>query len=649
MGTYTLSRLHEYYRRFDDAIPRAGDLYQGTLTVLAELIDCQCASLFVVEDKPKRMGVKANLGSVPGCLVSLSLGESPALWCLRARHGALWPGQADVPASLARAFAREGVTALLLVPLMYVDRTQGVLELARLGEAPPMTQDDLSVAMLLGDRLAASLYTQQLMTQLETHDRFVANILEGVPSSLVIINRNQQIVSANANFLRKAKRQKKNTIGRRLGDVFPQTLMAYTHIEQKVQEVFGTSQTVDGGKLAFQAPGLPTRIYYYRLFPLKVQNRVENVALLMDDITDQEVLVQEARRVERHLASVVGSANDLVVSLTPQGEVLTWNPAAESISHLRAEQVKGRGLSALCTEQERPAMLEMLQAVLHGVPVRSAEVRLVTTDGRQVPIAWSCSAMRDDLGEIVGIVAIGRDLTERRQLESQLVQSAKMASLGVMAGGIAHEVRNPLGIISAGAQLMLEHPQDVDLHAECAQRINAAVGRASAIIENLLKFSRPQTGQVHSVDLNGVLHGVLALLAHELALQKVVVETDLQAALPAVWGNPYLLQQVFANLIFNARNAMPEGGTLTISTRSVEDRHVEVAVQDTGCGIAPENLARIFDPFFTTMPAGKGTGLGLSISYSIVQQHRGSIEVRSKRGVGSTFIVRLPTEQAKAA
>ena len=250
--------------------------------------------------------------------------------------------------------------------------------------------------------------------------------------------------------------------------------------------------------------------------------------------------------------------------------------------------------------------------------------------------------MRDDAGGMAGIVAVGRDLTERRQLEAQLIQSAKMASLGVMAGGIAHEVRNPLGIISSSAQLLLEHPSDVHLHTEGAQKIHAATQRASLIIENLLKLARPQSTRMRVVDLQAMLEETLALLAHEMTLQKITLRKEFQPDLPRVHGNPDLLQQVVTNLILNARNAMPQGGRLTVATRTTEAEQVEIQLSDTGVGISPENLSKMFVPFFTTMPVGRGIGLGLAISYSIIQQHQGTIEVESQEGKGSTFIIRLP-------
>ena len=226
--------------------------------------------------------------------------------------------------------------------------------------------------------------------------------------------------------------------------------------------------------------------------------------------------------------------------------------------------------------------------------------------------------------------------------EAMLIQTAKMASLGEMAGGIAHELKNPLGIISASAQLLLEHPENPQLLQQCAERIHLASQRAAKIIENLLEFARPQGQQMRLLDVHEVLEAALTLLAHQIELRGVKLVRTFHPDLPQVRGNPDLLQQVFTNLILNACNAMPQGGMLEITTDVNSVGEVEIRFRDTGCGIPPEHLSRIFDPFFTTMPVGKGTGLGLSVSYSIVKHHRGTIEVDSQVNQGSTFTVRLP-------
>ncbi len=249
--------------------------------------------------------------------------------------------------------------------------------------------------------------------------------------------------------------------------------------------------------------------------------------------------------------------------------------------------------------------------------------------------------MHDDTGAVVALVAVGRDLTERRRLESQLAQSAKMASLGVMAGGIAHEIRNPLAIIAASAQLLDEHPGDNELRQQCTQKIVTSAQRASLIIEHLLKFAHPPQERFRLLNIHATLEETFTLLTHQLLVSQVALHRDFSPDVPRIYGNPELLQQVFTNLILNACSAMPHGGHLTVQSRLIDDQ-IELRFSDNGHGIADEHVAKIFDPFFTTRAVGKGTGLGLSISYSIVQQHHGTMEAVSEPSHGATFIIRLP-------
>jgi PAS domain S-box-containing protein len=501
------------------------------------------------------------------------------------------------------------------------------------------------------ERVRAEEALEESNRQLESRERFISGIVESIPSSLLVIDQRLQVVSVNRNFLEKSRREEQATLGRKIEEVFPQPLVEYTQLNQKVWEVFRTGEPLEGGKVAYRAPGLPTRIYYYRLIPLhlspdgereKVEKAVENVMLLMDDITEQEKLGEEVRRAERHLASVVDSAYDLVVSMDPEGKILTWNRTAERTSGLELEEVKGQYLPDLCVEEEQQEMALWLAQWAKGqFTKKSIEINLRTKKGKEVPISWTGSRMVDDEHRIVGLVAVGRDLTERKRLEAQLIQSAKLTSLGVMAGGIAHEIRNPLAISSAAAQLLLERPDDEQLRKEAVEKIYSGVQRTSYIIENLLKFARPPEERMVPTNITGALEETISLLANQLRVQRVKLRKDLTPDLPQVVGNRPLLQQVFSNMILNACNAMPDGGSLTVATRATK-AEIEIQFADTGVGIPTEHLSKIFDPFFTTMPVGKGVGLGLSISYSIIQQHQGTIDVASQVGQGTIFTIRLP-------
>jgi PAS domain S-box-containing protein len=471
-------------------------------------------------------------------------------------------------------------------------------------------------------------------------------ILAHIPSSILVIDSGLRVTFANPNFLSKSRKERADVIGKPISKVFPPVILYYADLEEKLRVVHQTGQPFEGGEMEYRAPGLASRIYFYRLTPLAdEEGRVKHVMLFMDDVTEQKRLGERVVRAERHLASVVESANDLIVSLDASGLIMTWNAAAERTLGFPAWEMVGQPFSQLFLEQDRGRVVELFGLLTAGQNTQDVEIPMPAKGGRGLLISWRFSAMREDGGRVVALVGVGRDLTEKRQMELQLIQSAKMAALGEMAGGVAHEIRNPLAITSSAAQILLKKETDPALRQECAEKIRTASARAAGIIETLLRFARPSESLVEPVDVNGTLEDTLSLIGHQISLQAIEIEKRLAPRLPAVRGNRNQLQQVFMNIILNAYHAMPEGGRLTIETRLAPANHqagVEVRFADTGRGIPEENLSRIFDPFFTTMPVGQGTGLGLSIAYSLIQQHGGSIRVESKAGSGSTFTLNLP-------
>jgi signal transduction histidine kinase/DNA-binding response OmpR family regulator len=230
---------------------------------------------------------------------------------------------------------------------------------------------------------------------------------------------------------------------------------------------------------------------------------------------------------------------------------------------------------------------------------------------------------------------------ELRATQEQLVQAEKLASIGQLAAGVAHEINNPIGVILGFAQLMLKRtPEDNAMHKPLAT-IEREGLRCKGIVQDLLDFAAQRQPVLSRVDINAVIEAASDLMPHHVNSEKVEVVKGYAPDLPRVLGDENQLQQVFLNIMLNAYQAMPDGGKLRIASR-VADGEVYAVFVDTGMGISQENLKRIFDPFFTTKEVGEGTGLGLSISYGIIEQHGGTIEVESEVGVGSTFTVRLP-------
>ncbi|MFA6433917.1 MAG: response regulator [Elusimicrobiales bacterium] len=240
-------------------------------------------------------------------------------------------------------------------------------------------------------------------------------------------------------------------------------------------------------------------------------------------------------------------------------------------------------------------------------------------------------------------------MREIEKMQAHLVESEKLAAIGKLAAGVAHEINNPLTGIMGFAELML---QSKDLSASQREDVASILQqsqRCRKIVQNLLQFSRKKKGNNEAVDLRALLEVSLQVMKYDLMRENIEVQKYFPEDLPVVQGDPAQLEQVYLNLLGNARQAMEgkNGGLLKISA-SRKDGLVVLRVEDTGCGIPPENLGKVFDPFFTTKPVGQGTGLGLSISYGIIQQHHGTIRVESQPGIGTAFIISLPVTGAAA-
>jgi len=281
---------------------------------------------------------------------------------------------------------------------------------------------------------------------------------------------------------------------------------------------------------------------------------------------------------------------------------------------------------------------------------------VTTKDGNEIPVTLSASIITID-GKEIGSVGVFTDMREilkmRRELEDtniQLIQSQKIASIGRMAAGVAHEINNPLSAILIYAELLKESLKGHFDHSKDLQEIIDQTLRCKKIVSDLLEFSRKSAGKSSSFSLEHLVSKCLALLINKANFQNIEVSQDFDQDMPSMVGDMSQLQQVFTNLFINAADAMEGRGELRVGAHYDSDRRMfTVTISDTGPGIPQANLGRIFNPFFTTKPVGKGTGLGLAICYGIVKKLGGEIEVRSELDVGTTFKVILPFAPVKTA
>ena len=360
-----------------------------------------------------------------------------------------------------------------------------------------------------------------------------------------------------------------------------------------------------------------------------------------------QLKAKELDRMRQFSENIIESLSDGLVVLDLDDRVVRWNAGMERLYGVSRDAAVGQELAMLF---DRPFSQQMQQArettpggaVFYRIPLLSRHGDGDAEARRRVLVNVATAPLLTPDGNISGMMVIVEDITQRIQLEEQLQISEKMASIGLLAAGVAHEVNTPLTGISSFTQILLEDAEPDDPKTKILEKIERQTFRAAKIVNGLLNLARPGRSDTSgSVDLNAVINDVLALLDHQLAAGSVKVRRELSADPVVVEGVEFKLQQVFLNLFLNARDAMPTGGWLSIRTRT-DDQTAVVEISDTGAGIAPESLSRIYDPFFTTKAPGQGTGLGLSVTYGVVQEHHGAIECDSEPGQGTRFTLTLP-------
>jgi PAS domain S-box-containing protein len=337
--------------------------------------------------------------------------------------------------------------------------------------------------------------------------------------------------------------------------------------------------------------------------------------------------------------NIIESINAGVLACNLEGKIEAWNSALERLYGMRRSHAMGKTLEDVFPQELRN---ELAQVSDPHHTLNLYKFRMRNALDRSLILNLSVVPLIGKENKVIGRLLIFTDLTERVNLEDQLMQAEKLSSIGLLAAGVAHEVNTPLAIISSNAQLLLRQMEPSDARTGTLEKIIKQAFRASEIANNLLKFSRVSGSEYSDLDVNRVISETLSLVDPMLRAAKIRVNAQLASSLPAVHGNSGKLQQVFMNLIMNARDAMPRGGELTIATE-VESSSLRVEVTDNGVGIPADQLNKIFDPFFTTKGTSRGTGLGLAVSYGIIREHSGSIHVDSEVERGTTFRLEFPT------
>jgi PAS domain S-box-containing protein len=371
------------------------------------------------------------------------------------------------------------------------------------------------------------------------------------------------------------------------------------------------------------------------------------------DLTDRIDIERQLRKANSFLNNIIQSSVDGIVVVDTSGNVLIFNEGAERILGYKAQEVIGypEVFRQFYDPETAREVMRRMRSNEYGPPgkLNTSRITFVGKDGEEVPVNFSAAIIKEGAREI-GSVGIFSDLREHERLrgeleeaQRQVVQAAKIASLGRLAAGVAHEINNPLaGILIYADMLMKEVDDTPSLRQDLEEIINQTL-RCKEIVTRLLEFSRQSLGERCLFDVNELIHQSAKLLRHQALFHDIELILNLQTDLPQMLGDPGEIQQIFTNLMLNAADAMEGKGRLTISSLcDQQSDQIVLKFADTGPGVLQENFDKIFEPFFTTKLPGEGTGLGLSLVYGVIQRHGGTIEVESPQGGGAVFLIRLP-------
>jgi len=522
-----------------------------------------------------------------------------------------------------------GIRSMVIVPLLAGERVIGVLSLEAT-KPRAFRKRDRELLEMLAAYISAAVENARLFSQVEQAKREWERTFDATSDLIALVDLEGRIIRVNKAFAARLDRTPREVVGLPLQHVLAEEGSPFP-------DPFLALQIGGPGSAEVPIPRLGGTFMVSAAPLVHPHGARYGTVLVATEITALKQREEELRT----FAQAITSIGECVVITDLDGRITFVNRAAEEVWGYPPEELLGQPWELLIAPDQRDAFQQAVAATLKGG--WRGEVREVRRSGETFPALLTTSLVRDEEGRPKAFIGVFRDVAKERQLQQQLLQSDKLAAIGQLISGVAHELNNPLTVVMGFSQLLLRDETIPPSVRADVEKIYKEADRARRIVQNLLTFARSHKPQRSPISINEVLERTLELRLYEMAVHNISVHKDLDPALPLMMGDFYQLQQVFLNIINNAVEAMvgsgKGGGSLAITTRRMGNT-LRVTISDTGPGIPPEHMGRIFDPFFTTKE--KGTGLGLSISYGIIQEHGGTISVEPRREGGVTFIVDLP-------
>ncbi len=494
---------------------------------------------------------------------------------------------------------------------------------------------------------------RDITSVVEAEKRFEL-LAELTQEGILVVDENQQILYANSQMQAILGVSKEDLRGLDLGEVLsPQHKGSAADLARMVQEG-GQSEVQFCSSLEPSISQGEPRVFETSMSGTRLGKRII-IYVYLRDLSFRVTLSRELLKNINFLNNIIQCSVDGIVVVDTRGNPIIFNEGAQRILGYTADEVIGHPeiFRRFYPPEIALEMMRRIRSPDYGPKDKlpSTQLNFFHKNGEEVPVLFSAAIVREHNKE-VGSVGIFSDMREiikmRKKLEesqAQLLQAGKIASLGRLAAGVAHEINNPLAGILIYAELLQRQGDALGEGKEFVDEIIGQTLRCQKIVSRLLEFSRQSLGERTLVDLNGVIGRVLDLILHQSLFHNIEVRQDLNPELPHIVGDQGQLQQVLTNLLINAADAMAGQGSITITTRPVDGAEgVILEFSDTGPGIPADILDKIFEPFFTTKPVGQGTGLGLSIVYSVIRRHGGKIDIVSRPGEGTTFRITLPLD-----
>lgn len=485
-------------------------------------------------------------------------------------------------------------------------------------------------------------------------DLYLYQILEETPNGVMVVNTMHRVIYANPAASLFLEVPFTELAGSSLGNILGED---NRELFRLFQDFFSSTPSRNKSRfrkeISIEKEGREKRVLdVVFVYP---PSGPEYYILYLIDITHLKILERELRQHNVFFHNLIDSSVDGIISADMQGNIILFNQGAQSLlGYSEEETLSGFHVTRLYKEGVASEVIKRMRSLEYGGKgkLRHQELVVKHKNGQDIPVSFSGGIIYDNDQEIA-TYGIFTDLRAMQKIEEDLenthqmlMQSEKMAGLGRLAAGVAHEINNPMSGIMLYANMVSEdlgetHPLQNDL-----KTIIREAERCKVIVADLLEFSHQTSYEMDQLNLNEVIVKTLSVLKNQPSFQNIEIILNLDRELRPIFGNAIRLNQVVMNIMVNGAQAMAGGGTLTITTRNRANRELaEILISDTGHGIEPELREKIFDPFFTTKKPGEGTGLGLSVSYAIVKEHQGTIRVAESSAAGTTFALRFPAVQ----